>query len=125
MWLFPIKRRCDWGLLKRKKPCRQISSVYTDVIEACVLCPGSSSKKTEKKRGRIWQGILIIHLLMPGFVGRSNCDEKPNPSRDCRQGILRKITMCLYTQASTNLERERERERSGNPTTHQRKKKST
>lgn len=50
--------------------------------------------------------MWIIHLLMPGFVGRSNCDDKPNPSRDSRQGILRKITMCLYTQASTNLERE-------------------
>jgi hypothetical protein len=73
--------------------------------------PWKHQQKDRKRRGRIWQGILIIHLLMPGFVGRSNCDEKPNPSRDSRQGILRKNTMCLYTQASTNLERERERER--------------
>jgi hypothetical protein len=72
--------------------------------------PWKQQQKDRKKRGRIWQGILIIHLT-PGFVDRSNCDEKPNPSRDSRQGILRKITMCLYTQASTNRERERERER--------------
>jgi hypothetical protein len=72
-----------------------------------VFCALEAAANGQKKEGQDMGGILIIHL-MPGFVGRSNCDDKQNPSRDPRQGILRKITMCLYTQASSNLERERE-----------------
>ncbi len=105
------KRRSDCGLLKRKKPYRQISSVYTDVIQACVLCPGSrSSKRTDKRGAGYGRGYWSYT-----FLCQASSADRIAMRNQIHRGTLDKglwgRTRCACTHRQVQILRERQRER--------------